>query len=67
MVGDDHDVFLPFPQRRNHDLHDVQPIKQILAKPPLSDFLAEILLRRADQADIDVIVSLPPTRSNFRS
>ena len=33
-------VFLPLPERWDDDLHDVEPIKQIVAKPPLSDLFA---------------------------
>jgi len=54
VIGDDHDVFLPLSQRWNHDLDDVQAVEQILAEPSHRHFLAQILLRGAHQADIDV-------------
>jgi len=54
VLGNDHDIFLPLAQRRNHDGHDIQPIKQILSKPPLSHFLSKVFLCGADQAHIDV-------------
>ena len=59
MLRDDHDVLLPLAQGRNHDLHDVQAIKQIFPKPPLRHFLAKILLRRTNQAHIDVDPVVP--------
>jgi len=59
MFRNDHDVFLPLTQRRNHHMHDIQPIKKILSKPPLSNFLSKILLGGTDQAHIDVYRVVP--------
>ena len=60
MLCNDHDVILPLTQRRNHDMHDIEPIKKILPKPPLRDFLPQVFLGGTDQAHVDINPVVPP-------
>ncbi len=39
---------------RHHDRHDVQPIEEVFPKGAFFDFLQEILVRRGEDADIDL-------------
>ena len=41
-------------QRRHVDRHHVEPVEQVLAKPPVRDHRLEILVRRGDHADVDL-------------
>ena len=45
-------VFAPLAQRRDDEMNDVDAIEQILAKLPLADELAQVAIRRGDDADI---------------
>ncbi|MNS88168.1 hypothetical protein D3C72_1221320 [compost metagenome] len=50
------DVLATLGQGRNPDRHDVQPVEQVLAEPPLGDFDFQVARGRGDDADIDLNV-----------
>ena len=52
IIDQQRDVLGAFAQRRQTDPHDVEPVKQILAKLPGGDRLFEPLVRRGNDANI---------------
>ena len=44
------------PQRRQRDWNDFQPIVQVFTEPPFRDRLVQILVRRRENAHIDLDV-----------
>ena len=54
-VRDEHrDVLAALAQRRQLDRHDREPVVQVLAEPPAGDLGLQILVRRGDDADVDL-------------
>ena len=47
------DVCRTFPQRRDRDWNNVQPVVQILTELPLGDLLLEVAVGRGDESDIE--------------
>ena len=52
VLGQEWDVFGTFPQRGHHQIHHVQPIEQIFAKPPGPNLRFERSVRGRNQTDI---------------
>ena len=63
MAGQGHDVLRPVAQRRNVDLHHVEPIEQILAKQPRGDLRLEVAVGRGKDAGVRAKV---PVRADPR-
>ena len=53
VLRQERNVVPPFSKRRNRDLNDRKPIKQIAPKRSFGDHLLEIAVRRRDDPDID--------------
>src|SRR5208283_4273783 len=53
MLRQQQDIVAAVAQGRQLDLHDVQPVKQILAELAAADGLREVAVRRGNEADID--------------
>ena len=47
-------VVRPVPERRNHDRHDIQAVKQVLAEISGQHFRFHVPIRRCDHAHIDM-------------
>ncbi|MNX27781.1 hypothetical protein D3C86_578740 [compost metagenome] len=54
------DVLAALGQRRHADRHNVQPVEQVLAEPPLGDLDLQVARGRGDDADIDLNVLFAP-------
>ena len=54
VIGEQQHVRLPLAQRRNEDREDVEPVEQVLAERALRDRLLQVLVRRGDQAHVDL-------------
>src|SRR5262249_12134303 len=52
--GQARDLLAPLPQRRNAEIHDVEPVVQILAELLPRHRALEIAIRGGDHADIDL-------------
>ncbi len=52
VPGKKRDILTPFAKSRQGDRHDVQAVEQVFAKLARCDLLAEIAVRRRDDADI---------------
>ena len=52
MLGNEHDIFPAFSQRRQHDRYDIESVIQIFTKPSLLHLFLEIFLGSADQPDV---------------
>jgi hypothetical protein len=48
------DVLGTFPKRRYPDADDIKAIQQVLTKPALFGFTAQLAVRRADKADVNL-------------
>ena len=44
MLGQDRDILLSFPKGRHVHGNHIQPVKEIIAKPPCLDLLMQILI-----------------------
>src|SRR5262252_5647927 len=53
VVGKQRNVFASFAQRREVDGDDMDTIVEILAKSPLVDGPAQVLVRRRNEAEVD--------------
>ena len=53
-LGDERDVALALAQRRHVDEDDREPVVEVLAERALADLGQQILVRRRDDADVDV-------------
>ena len=53
LLGDERDVLAPLPQRRDVDRQDVEPEVEILAELAAADALAELAVRRREDAHVD--------------
>ena len=67
MVGDDHDIFLPFPNGGMTTWTTFKPIEQILAEPSLSHFFRKSFCVAQTKRHIDVDRLVAPDPLNFRS
>ena len=47
-------VLAALAQRRHRDLDDVEPVVEVFAERALGDHVAQVAMRRADHADVDV-------------
>ena len=59
------DVFGPFAQRRQVDLEDVEPEKQVVAEPALRHTPRQILMRRGENADVQRLRLVGADRQNL--
>ena len=53
LPDEDRDVLAPLAQRRQVDAQDVEPVVQVRPEAALLDALAERIVRRRDDADVD--------------
>ena len=60
MIRQNQHVFLPFPQGRKGNLHDVESIEQIFPESSGFDFFFQIFLRGADQSNVALNRLRPP-------
>src|SRR4029453_376416 len=51
-IGQVHDVFAPTAQRRDVDLHHLDPVEQILPKTPGANRFLQVNVRRRNQANV---------------
>ena len=58
-------VILPVPQRRKLDIHDIQPIIEILSKLSLFDSLLKVPVACCDDSNIDPDRLIPPRPFEF--
>ena len=56
-LDEERDVVLPFPQRRDLERDDREPVEQVLAEAPRLDLLDEVAVRRGDEAEVDLLDS----------
>ena len=52
MLGEDADVLAALAQRRHVERDDVEPVVEVLAEALLLHHMAEVLVRRGDDADV---------------
>jgi hypothetical protein len=52
VLGDERDVFAPLAQRGQLNRDDVDPVVEVLAKPPFRDELRQVLVGRRHHADV---------------
>jgi hypothetical protein len=62
MLGQQGDVIAPLTQRREAQLHNVEPMEQIFAKLTVSDGLDNVAIRRSDERTLTRNSCVPPTR-----
>ena len=53
LVRQDRNVLATIPQRRHHDVDDVQAVEQVLAERPLLDHVSQVAIGRGDHAHVD--------------
>lgn len=58
-------VFLTIAQRRQAQLHDVQPVEKILAKPRPRNLLAQIAVGCSDQAKVSLVAGHRSESADF--
>ncbi len=52
-------IFPAFAQRRYPDRHDVEPVKQIFAKPTCADFSGKLAVCRGHDTNVDLYAARP--------
>ncbi len=55
VFADDDHVLAALTKRREVEVHDVEPVEEILAEGALLDLLFEVAVRRRDDADVDLL------------
>ncbi len=60
MPDQQRDVLSSFPQARQHDRYDLEPVVEVLAEVSLPNRLRQIAVRRRDDADIHLQVPDAP-------
>src|SRR5215210_4469010 len=51
-VHEQRDVLFALPQRRHRDLHNIEPVKEVVSKLALRDQFFEVLVRRRDEPHV---------------
>ena len=54
MLGQRRHVVPPFPERRDHQRDDLDPIIEVLTESPLFDRPFQVLVRRCDDPDVNL-------------
>src|SRR4030065_2234483 len=55
MLDEEGNVLLALAKRRQVQGDDLDPVVKVLPEPPFIDLLLEVLVRRSDDADIDLL------------
>ena len=53
VIDQQRNVAATLAQRRQRDVHDVEPVEQVLAEPPLRDLPVEVAVGAGDDADVE--------------